>query len=345
MASAVVDDKAVDLYDPTARSCAWCYAVLRQVSGVCTTACRACPRAFCDEHCRDLDWQTHAFWCGKAGEKGVDFDVCKVHGKGLGLITRRAFVRGEKILAERPVLTTNNIPMSPGSPQTDDSVRAAAMALTPSGGSLDDKINANGVSLTQSNEHTLSAGLFVTFSRVNHDCLGNSDHYFDHQHGVELLVANDRIEANTEITFPYTRTGHSRHNNLTWRGFTCVCRACRSPFWGDKVNQISELDEQVVALGGQPSSVDRALAVQSAHTLLQLFDDVHASCRDYARVHYDLFQILILQEASLGQARHHIVMAHQYALAFCGYEQHETVQMYKEYVEHPERHGNYRAID
>ncbi|CAB9509364.1 SET [Seminavis robusta] len=375
---------AESAYDPRARSCAWCYAVLLTTttggvgSGV---SCAACPRSFCSGPCRDMDWSTHSFWCGKAGEKGVDFEICHISGKGLGMIAKRSFERGEKILAERPVLTTTNV-VATCNDQTNttaaanESIRVAAMSLTPLQGSLDDKVHANGVCLesqdpeqptpppppqttTTSNsddkenseqdddddDDNMAAGLFLTFSRVNHDCLGNADHYFDHQHGVELLVANHRIEAQTEITFPYTRSGKQRQICLEWRGFTCHCKACQIPFWNDQVNAMCTLDSRITQLGGCSCDQKRAKAVQSAKTLLVIYDRVQASCRDYARVHYDLFQILVLQNDTMPEARRHMLLAHDYALSFCGYDQHETVLKYRGYVDHPERHGNYRAID
>ena len=430
------DDPINSSYDPTARSCAWCYAVLITGNNALSlgpdtlptdvepaglvvptnTTCPHCPRIYCSQSCCDVDWDTHNFWCGKAGEKGIDFDVCEIAGKGLGIVTKRAFARGEKILAERPVLTTNGLTCahtvlvqeeeavtstvsnvqeetrnesSSSAPKSSPSctentpavitateneeneekvntnIRTAAMALTPIGGSLGDKVHANGVSVgpgndrhgpattttgsdcttTASNEYDTAAGLFLTFSRVNHDCVGNSDHYFDHQHGVEVLVANDTIAMGTEITFPYTRNGKDRLTDLNWRGFTCACRACQSDEWGSKLNRLTELEQQVSELGGNVNDTQRHVAVQSAKAMLTLFDEIHVSDRDYARIHYDLFQILVVQQASLKQANMHIAKAYEHALSFCGYEDHETVERFLHYRNHPETHGNYRAID
>lgn len=345
-------------YDPTARSCGFCYGNLPTTTAA--TSCPSCPRLYCGPACCSFDESTHSFWCGKVGEKGIDFEVIPIKGKGLGLITKRAFERGEKILAERPVATTTNVingvPSNKGASQeesekTNENIRRAAMALTPLDGNLDDKFNSNGVCINVQDAAQVSledkgaAGLFLIFSRTNHACLGNSDHYYDHQHGVHLLVANDSIPAGTEVTFPYTRTGKERHNDLHWRGFDCNCKACQSPALDAKVNQMSVLDDLVIEMGGHASATKRAEAVEKAHLLLHIYDEVNASCRDYARIHYDLFQILVTQQASLEQAQHHMVQAYEYALSFCGYEGHETVVQYKGYVEHPELHSNYRVID
>jgi SET domain len=355
-----------DDYDPTARSCGWCYSMLKQPSFDAGTNSPGCPRIYCSPDCCVLDKATHAFWCGKAGEKGVDFELCDMPGgKGLGLVARRSFARGEKILSERPVFTTGD--SSAGDQSSlysktendgDDlpdslqqNIRTAAMALTPQNPSLDDKIRANGVSVaTSPNDKT--SGLFLTFSRVNHDCVGNSDHYFDHQHGVQVLVANDDIPAGTEITFPYTRTGKQRLEDLEWRGFTCACRACgdsqeeaKDDDWGWKVNRIVELEKNINSLNSKSQDIHREQAVQSAKAMLDLYAELGVSDREYARTHYDLFQILVLREQSLDQAHSHITKAYQHALRFCGYEGHEIVQQFRHYRNHPESHGNYRAIN
>jgi len=367
-------------YDPTARSCGWCYAVLP--SSTCTTVkCASCPRLYCTNDCRSLDEESHHFWCGKAGEKGVDFAIAAVPNKGMGLVTRRSFQRGEKILTERPVLTTHGLvpPVTPNSDDMNTSIRIAAMALTPLDGNLDDKVNANGVSVggqhqhqptpaqrndngetkedTQEDEDTSSspyvnthantgAGLFLTFSRVNHDCVGNSDHYFDHQHGVEVLVANTEIAAGTEITFPYTRTGKDRIADLAWRGFVCDCRACHHPTTvGAKLEQVKSLEQTVMDLGGQPCDTLRQTAVNNAYAMLELFEELKVSDREFARAHYDLFQILVLQHATVQQANVHMSKAHEHAQRFCGYDEHEIVSRFKHYCDHPEEHLNYRSID
>jgi len=337
------------------------------------TKCPHCPRLYCSSACCQADWPTHHFWCGKTGEKNVDFEVRQIQGKGLGLVTLRAFGRGEKILAERPVLTTKNMdschtsntkhnnknhnknknkatatrtkPAPCHAAKIHTNIRTAAMSLTPLEGDLGDKVNANGVSVGPTLEANDAAGLFLTFSRVNHDCVGNSDHYFDHQHGVELLVANTYIPTGQEITFPYTRTGKNRLKDLSWRGFTCHCKACNCPDWDFKLNQLTELENTVVELGGQPKVSQRAHAIDSAYTLLELFDEMKVSDRDYARIHYDLFQIFISTSQGFDQAQKHIGKAHEHALKFCGYREHENVQQFMQYCDHPETHANYRAMD
>lgn len=42
------------------------------------------------------------------------------------------------------------------------------------------------------------SGLFITMSRINHDCMGNSNHYFNTRRGVKILVASKRISRGEE---------------------------------------------------------------------------------------------------------------------------------------------------
>lgn len=137
------EDVAIPPHDPTARCCAWCYSPNHGVQ------CPHCPRVYCTQHCLQKDYDyAHSFWCGKAGEKGVDFDVVPIPpNKGLGVVTRRTFRRGDAILVERPVLTTRNVPIH-NNDGNDGNICRAAMALTPIDGDLQDKVDANGVSLS-----------------------------------------------------------------------------------------------------------------------------------------------------------------------------------------------------
>lgn len=100
-------------------------------------------------------------------------------GKGLGLFLLRDFERGEKILVERAV----SIQTNPGKNQIIDfgevlwnkNMMAAAMALSPLESTiLNDKfrVNNHGFMGTECE----MAGLFLNFSRVNHECIGNVTH-------------------------------------------------------------------------------------------------------------------------------------------------------------------------
>ena len=73
--------------DPTKPSCAWCYRTCDTLKkcGKCST------RLYCSRECQVQDWKTgkHKQWCGKAGEKGADYQLRKADEKGLGIFLLR----------------------------------------------------------------------------------------------------------------------------------------------------------------------------------------------------------------------------------------------------------------
>ena len=81
------------------RCCGWCYGL------GAAKWCAKCQRAYCSRECQIQDWKVgnHKVWCGKSGEKCIDYEVHDAGEKGLGLFTMRDFKRGEKILVERVV--------------------------------------------------------------------------------------------------------------------------------------------------------------------------------------------------------------------------------------------------
>ena len=45
--------------------------------------------------------------------------------------------------------------------------------------------------------------IFINMSRVNHHCIGNTDHFYISQHKVAILTAIRTIEPGEEVTFSY----------------------------------------------------------------------------------------------------------------------------------------------
>jgi hypothetical protein len=322
-------------YDRTARCCAWCYAVgdddLKKC-GKCGT------RPYCSRDCQRKDWKMghHKLWCGKAGEKGVDFDVRPAGEKGLGLFVNRDFQRGEKILVERSAVVDGIYAENP-------SLMTAIMALSPSGASLSVKLNINSVEINPGPREGSSSGVFLTFSCVNHDCIGNSMHHFDKLLGLEVLVANAFLPAETEVTFSYVSNSDTRERafRLSLRGFECCCRACHEPELGSKLDQMLELDAQILTLGRESKTEQ---AIRAVAALLELYDELRSSDMSYSRTHYDMFQICILKLKTVKEGMAHIQKAFDHALIFYG-DHAEIVRKYKELVERPQIHRNYRAIN
>ena len=136
-------------YDPTLPSCACCYSNYGVDGGDLKRCSRCKSRCYCSRECQVKDWKTghHKQWCGKAGEKDVDYEIRSAGEKGLGLFVKRDYERGDKILVERPAIITPFSAKSQEELLRIPTMQAAVMALVPSGDSIDRKIMENCVSL------------------------------------------------------------------------------------------------------------------------------------------------------------------------------------------------------
>ena len=330
-------------YDPTVRCCGYCYGV-----GIPLQKCARCSRSYCSRECQKKDWKIgkHKVWCGKAGEKCVDYEIKETETKGLGLFALRDFQRGEKILVERVVATQAR----PGGLINRDkllenkNVWNASMALAP----LESKdlgaiYMINCAALGDDNEG-IGTGLFINFSRVNHDCVGNSNHFYDEDLGVKLLVANDYITVGTEITFSYASKSPTpeRIMRMQLRGFTCSCAACKNPDLAAKLDRVLELDDTILNLGSWGKAEH---AIQAGKSLIKLYDELKATDMLYSRTYYDLYQVAITKQKTVKQGIVFIKEAYEHGLRFYGREENEQVQKFKRYVNNPSLHPSYRCIN
>lgn len=149
-------------YNASEPCCGWCYTL------VPNKKCSKCHRTYCSRECQLKDWKVghHKVWCGKSGEKCVDYEIREAGVKGLGLYLKRDFKRGEKILVERAVA------IQPGPNQPFDfeeildntNLMNATMALEPFGStSLLEKFKINCCALVGDDKNA-GAGLFLNFS-------------------------------------------------------------------------------------------------------------------------------------------------------------------------------------
>lgn len=227
----------------------------------------------------------------------------------------------------------------------NSNIETATMALSPQNASLNFKFLINCVALGGVEEHDAGSGLFVNFSRVNHDCVGNSSHYFDPELGLKLLVANHDIPAGSEVTFSYVSDADSssgRAERLNFRGFKCTCAACQTPEIAAKLDRMIELDRKIMILGSHGKS---EAAIRAGTALIKLYDELQCSDMLYARTYYDLFQVAIPKSRTMQQGHGFIKKAYEHGLLFYGREAHEAVRQYKKYAEQPSLHRNYRCID
>ncbi len=334
-------------YNAKERSCGWCYAMKP------TMRCSKCPRAYCCRECQINDWKVgcHKVWCGKSGEKCIDYEIRDAgEGKGLGLFTLRDFERGEKILVERAVAVATqpagamDRPIDFSKLHESASLMSAAMALTPmESTSLPEKFLTNSAALGSEDEEA-GSGLFLNFSRVNHDCIGNANHYYTPDQKLKLLVTNHAIPAGSEVTFSYAGTVLScqRAIMIRFRGFQCTCAACQNPEIAAKLDRAVDLDRNILELGRWGKTEQ---AIRAGESLLKIHDEFQVSDRLYSRVYYDLYQIAITRKSTLKLGSRYIKQAYTHALRFYGRKEDETVMRMKHFMENPSAHRNYRCID
>jgi MYND finger/SET domain len=315
--------------------CAYCYLPTEVLS----TCAKCRKRAFCSKDCQKLDWKRgHKQYCGVAGELHLDFEVRNAGEMGLGLFALRKFEKNDKIMAERPLLLMNS--GSRRVPSIPDSARAAVDALVPLDGAATvlEKVLRNRMSVSDESDQS---GLFVTMSRVNHHCEGNSDHRYMEHRGVKLLVARTAIEPGEEITMSYTpgQLRMERQAKLFMvYGFHCTCNVCNDTQWEMKLRRAKELDDAIIA-NGSHGRIENAL--RQGKELIRLYDELDYSTWMYTRTYYDLFQVAITKQKHVADGRNYIRKAMEAALAYSGDEEDPLVQRYKDLCKFPQSHRNY----
>ena len=109
---------------------------------------------------------------------------------------------------------------------------------------MEDKMSTNAVSVRDdaddaatAADEAVSSGLFVNFSRVNHSCVPNANHWYHPAQKLMLLVANHAIAEGDEVTFSYAANVSAKNYDggrravlkKGWGIDPCDCRACRPP--------------------------------------------------------------------------------------------------------------------
>jgi hypothetical protein len=285
---------------PANQQCAFCYTISDAVLKVCSL-CKA--RNFCSAECQAQDWRSgHKQFCGSVGEYGRDYGVQASPGKGMGVFALRDFARGEKIMAERSLFGEIIILDSPlfgsavvtqqsgfGGVMVPPVSQAAVDQLLPAGGSVVDKINLNSIA---SDDKGIKGGLFVRMSKVNHHCLGNTEHFFVAKRGVMVLSASFVIKRGQEITFAYKGLAgvadfkHRRRNLEEAFGFDCACEVCATAELSSRILACLERDDQIEHLISR-SRMEQAIRVGTRQ--LAEYDAIGMPLIHYGRTYYDLF--------------------------------------------------------
>jgi len=148
------------------RHCAFC---LKEISEKAIMKCGKClKRVYCSKECQTSDWsrkkngQGHKNWCGiDCGEEDIDWAVCPIPGKGMGISALRDIPAAYRIIVEAGVDKTH--------PRVAD--------LMPINGTLDAKYALN--KLGCGAEDDVEELLCLRIARANHACKANAAHIYD----------------------------------------------------------------------------------------------------------------------------------------------------------------------
>lgn len=332
--------------------CAYCYATSEAL-----LLCGQChKRKYCSKECQRFDWKQchHRHFCKVGiGEFGVDWQVKESpHTGGLGVFALRTIQKDEIIMTERPILqlpTPSSRLESPRVRETDipATARPAFASLHPPNGSLVDKFALNCMSLTDDDtDGDDIAGVFIRLSRVNHHCLGNSNHRYLDNRNVKILVANRTIEEGEEINFSYTP---SKFDAMMRRAmlqmnykFACRCSVCTNPDLAAELERMKDLDDAILSLGSH-GRVEHAM--QKGKALIKLYDKHGMSSWLYQRTYYDLYQVAITKRKTYSQGVKFIKKSYEAALAFTSDPQYCSVVQMKGFANSPSSHRNYMLLD
>jgi hypothetical protein len=242
------------------------------------------------------------------------------------MVALRVFDKNDLIMAERPILKTGEFldDLSPTIDQVEASAQAAAMALAPENGTFATKFrtNAIGCGLT-----SLQPGLFLTMSRINHDCIGNASHIPLEKRRVQILVASRAIANWEEITMSYLEFGLNydggrQQHLLECYNFVCRCLACVDPEIEADLEKIKSLNDEINSFANPES------ATRKGKVLLTLYAKHGMSAAKYSDLYFRLFLACKAIRQALA-AKLYLQLAYEFALAFSHDESSESVMQLK----------------
>jgi len=275
-------------------------------------------------------------------------------GKGVGVFALRDFARGEKIMAERSLFGEIILLESSlfgdavvtqqsgfGGVVVPPASQAAVDQLLPVDGSVKDKIQLNSIAY---DDKGIKGGLFVRMSRVNHHCLGNTEHYFVAKRGVMVLSASFVIKRGQEITFAYKGLAsvadfkHRRQNLEKAFDFDCACEVCTTAELSSRILACLERDDQIFKLISM-ARMEQAIRVGTRQ--IAEYDAIGMPLIHYARTYYDLFQAAIAKKQFVNQGRVFVRKSVEYMVMLSGEGNNDENDKRLAYAERPELHRNY----
>eukprot|EP00276_Gloeochaete_wittrockiana_P008325 CAMPEP_0184659104 /NCGR_PEP_ID=MMETSP0308-20130426/28233_1 /TAXON_ID=38269 /ORGANISM="Gloeochaete witrockiana, Strain SAG 46.84" /LENGTH=327 /DNA_ID=CAMNT_0027098641 /DNA_START=995 /DNA_END=1978 /DNA_ORIENTATION=- len=260
--------------------------------------CGQChKRAYCSRECQTADYkpggggQGHKNWCQlECGEEGIDWKVCPVPGKGLGIVALRDLPMRYRIIVE-----------------ADRPKHPKALELVPLKGTMVEKFAANSIACPGSR----NGGLFLRISRANHDCNANAAHILDETFNVLVLYARRPISVGEEICHQYVQWNEISINrpisdarqSLRSRGIECppdcICRNSEVEAILDKGRRI---EASVPALARSRKFKETYAAIEE---LLKLYDVINSSWQTKAVTMEEGFQTALLEQ-NLEKAEYYI---------------------------------------
>lgn len=164
------------------------------------------------------------------------FRIAPCAGRGLGMFATRSFVRGDLILAEKPLYTalgTQPRDIVAAVDELPDDAYAQLMQLHDSQDAQGTK-DIIGVHATNALAISKSTSILcLRLSRANHSCAPNAGFAWHAESGTARLYALCAIAPGAELFHTYVRTAgatrEERAARLALLGFVCACPVCTLP--------------------------------------------------------------------------------------------------------------------
>jgi len=281
---------------------------------------------YCSRVCQINDWnksggQQHKLFCGKTGEVGHCLEIKPAGEKGMGLFATRDFAKDEMLMAERPILSYDNLYLFSNLRKSE---QIAIMNLAPNKGDLNDKFKMN--------KFGNSGHLYVHMSRVNHDCYGNSSYmHLNHRDDVQILVAKKAIKAGEEITFAYKHllynTPAERRQELRQTyGIFCErqCRICSNPTLEKRARELSQAQRSYLTYlrdccnGTHKIEMDLDHVLELGSKLLKFYDEFEVHASPYIQLLNQLSICCMIRNQEIKKCRKFLDEAMVISLAFTG---------------------------
>ena len=283
------------------------------------------------------------------------FTVQMVQGKGKGLVACSNIAKGTRILLEKPLFTTQNLPLIS---LMESSITKKLQSLSKTQqrqffslhNNFPGKHLFSGIVKTNAlpcGPNSVIGGIYPTICLINHSCLPNAHNNWNDDTKSETIHAIRDIKVGDEITISYDKGGpfDSRCTHLKEAfGFDCACSLCSLQAPELQISdarrlRIQHLDDAIGHSDRVMNRPDDCLA--DCHSLLQIIEEEYKDTTNalIARLYYDAFQISITHG---DQARASVFAEKGYkSRIICeGEDSLQTLKM-KDLMKNPAGHRNF----